>query len=72
MNSEIWRKQVKDKVRQRYAKQSVSSLSYDSGSTSRCGMNNNEFILTDKQSNKLFHIPTGTTAQANCKSQDTL
>ena len=32
-------------------------------------MNNNDFILTDEQSNKLFHIPTVTTTKSSVKAK---
>ena len=48
---------------------SVPSEVYDSGATSIYRMNNNEFILTDERSNKLFHMPTRTTIKASVKSK---
>ena len=42
---------------------------YESVATSICGMNNNEFILTDEQSNRVFHMPRGTTTKARVKSK---
>ena len=47
---------------------SVPSEVYDSGATSIYRMNNNEFILTDERSNKLFHMPTGATTNESVKS----
>ena len=41
---------------------------YGLGKTSSCGINNNEFILTDEQYNEVFHMPTGTTTKAKIKS----
>ena len=67
-DSKICRKQVNDKAKQRYAKESVLSVLYDVGATSTCGSNSYDFILTDEQSNKVFHMAIVTTAKANVKS----
>ena len=42
---------------------------YDSGATSSCRMKNDEFILTYKQSTKVFNIPTCTTTKSSVKSK---
>ena len=42
---------------------------FDSEVQSRCAINNNEFILTDEQSKKIFNMPTGTTTKASVKSK---
>ena len=60
-NSKTWRKQVADKNQRSYSEESVPLALYDSGEMSSCKMNYNEFILKGEKSDKVFHIPTGTT-----------
>ena len=40
----------------------------DTGATSTAGRPQDPFILSDQPSNKVFHLPTGGTAQASCKA----
>ena len=68
-NSKTWRKQVVDKNQRSYSEESVPLALYDSGEMSSCKMNYNEFILKGEKSDKVFHIPTGTTTQASVKSK---
>ena len=46
-------------------KRIVLSAVYDLGATSRCIMDNSEFILTYEPSNKVFHIKTITIVKAS-------
>ena len=63
------RKQVKDNTQRSYAEEIIPLAVYDSRVTSSCVMNNDEYILTDEQSNKVFCIPTGTTTKESAKSK---
>ena len=45
----------------------IKTAVFDSGATSNCGMVGDDFILTKEKSNKIFHMPIGTTAPASVK-----
>ena len=47
----------------------IKTVVFDSGATSNCGMVEDDFILTEKKSYKIFHMPTGTTAPASVKEK---
>ena len=47
----------------------IKTAVLDSGATSNCGMVGDTFILTEEKSNKIFHMPTGTTAPASVKAK---
>ena len=47
----------------------IKKAVFDSGATSNCGMVGDYFILTREKSNKIFHMPTGTTAPASFKAK---
>ena len=66
--SKAGRKLLEDNTQQRYAEESIPSAVYESVAASSFGMNYDKFILTDEQSNKVFHIPTGTTSEEILKS----
>ena len=68
-NSKIWMKQLNIKAQQRYVEESVLSAVYESGATSIYRTNNDELILTDEQSNKVFHMPTGTTTKESVNTK---
>ena len=56
-------------TKQRKAGEIVLSEVYDSGAISSCRMNNDEFIITDENSNNFFHMPIGTTTQSSVKAR---
>ena len=68
-NSKTCSKQVYGKTHRSYVEESVPSEVYEAGSTSSCGIKNNDFILIDEQSNKVFHMPTVTTTKASVESK---
>ena len=47
----------------------INTEVFNSGATSNCGMLRDDFILTSEKSNKIFHVPTGTTAPASFKAK---
>ena len=47
----------------------IKTAVFDSGATSNFGMEGDDFILTKEKSNKIFHMPTGTTALAIVKAK---
>ena len=47
----------------------IMTAVFVSGVTSNCGMVGDDFILTEEISNKLFHMPTGTTAPSSVKAK---
>ena len=46
----------------------INTVVFNSGDTSNFGMEGDDFILTKEKSNKIFHVPTGTTAPASVKN----
>ena len=63
MSSQEW------KTVQRYiGTGKIKTAVFDSGATSNCGMVGDNFILMSEKYNKIFHMPTGTTATASVKA----
>ena len=47
----------------------ATSAVYDSGATSKCGRETDNFIPTNDKSEKVFYLPTGHTTKASKKSK---
>ena len=47
----------------------IKTAVFDSGAKYNCGMVGDDFILIEEKSNKIFHMPTGTTAPASVKAK---
>ena len=56
-------------VQQSIGTSKIKTSVFGSGATSNFGMVGDDFILRSEISNKIFHMPTGTTASANFKAK---